>query len=105
MAAIIALCRDTRPLLCDDEPVLARFKILLGIGPPEAYPTEVSTMARIAYAAFLFAWMTVFFALFDAFGSDETFVEALPSAALGGVVAAVIATLFLPWSLRRFGRR
>jgi len=90
---------------CDDEAMLRRFKDLLGLGPPDAYPSEMSRSARLLYAVFLFIWMTVAFAGFDAFGSDQTFIESLPSAAVAGLVTVVIATLLMPRFVRRFGRR
>jgi hypothetical protein len=85
--------------------MFARLKDLLGLGPPDAYPTEVSRSARLVLVVFLFVWMTVAFAAFAAFGSDQTFVESLPAAMVAGLATVVIATLLTPWLVRRFSRR
>lgn len=85
--------------------MLKRIRDLLGVGADEAYSSAMSPRARVVVPIFFFIWMTMGFAAFDVFGGDESFIGALPAAAVGGLVAAAIATIVMPPIVRLFAQR
>ncbi len=84
--------------------LLERLKAYLGLGPSEDLSDEMSGSARIAFGVVFFLVWIPLFAAWSAFSSERSFVEALPSAVVGGLVAAGLTMVALPWFVRRSGR-
>lgn len=81
-----------------------RFKAHFGLDPSEVHSQEMTMSKRISFGVMFFVVWVPLFALLTALSSDRTFVDALPSAVIGGLVAAGLTVVILPWFVQRSGR-